>query len=97
MKSAISSAGYTPGDDVRLALDCAASEYLSKTASTNWQARGKSLSSEENASYIENLQLPTIRSSPIEDGMHEDDWDGWKILTEKDRRDSASLSATTCS
>jgi enolase len=79
--SAISSAGYTPGDDVRLALDCAASEYY-KNGKYELAGEGKSLSSEENASYIENLvaNYPIIS---VEDGMHEDDWDGWKILTEK--------------
>jgi len=78
--SAISSAGYTPGDDVRLALDCAASEYY-KDGKYELAGEGKSLSSEENAAYIDNLvsNYPIIS---VEDGMHEDDWDGWKVMTE---------------
>jgi enolase 1/2/3 len=78
--SAISAAGYTPGDDVRLALDCAASEYY-KDGRYELSGEGKSLTSEENASYLENLvsHYPIIS---VEDGMHEDDWDGWKVLTE---------------
>ncbi|TCD13130.1 phosphopyruvate hydratase [Oricola cellulosilytica] len=79
--SAVSSAGFTPGEDVRLALDCAASEYYRK-GRYELSGEGKSLSSEENAAYLEELvnNYPIIS---IEDGMHEDDWDGWKILTEK--------------
>jgi enolase len=78
--SAVSSAGYTPGEDVRLALDCAASEYY-KDGKYELAGEGKSLSSEENAAYLDNLvsNYPIIS---IEDGMHEDDWDGWKVMTE---------------
>ncbi|QKV18189.1 phosphopyruvate hydratase [Oricola thermophila] len=78
--SSISAAGYTPGDDVRLALDCAASEYY-KDGKYELAGEGKSLTAEENAAYLENLvsNYPIIS---IEDGMHEDDWDGWKVLTE---------------
>ncbi|MCI5075931.1 phosphopyruvate hydratase [Oricola sp.] len=78
--SAISSAGYTPGDDVRLALDCAASEYY-KDGKYELAGEGKSLSSEENAVYLDNLvsNYPIIS---IEDGMHEDDWEGWKVMTD---------------
>ena len=79
--SSISSAGYSPGEDVRLALDCAASEYY-RDGKYELAGEGKSLSAEENAAYLENLvaNYPIIS---IEDGMHEDDWDGWKIMTEK--------------
>jgi len=78
--SAVSAAGYTPGDDVRLALDCAASEYY-KDGKYELAGEGKTLTSEENASYLDNLvsNYPIIS---IEDGMHEDDWEGWKVLTE---------------
>ena len=78
--SAISSAGYTPGDDVRLALDCAASEYY-KDGKYEMAGEGKSLTSEENAAYIADLvaNYPIIS---VEDGMHEDDWEGWKVLTD---------------
>ena len=79
--SAISSAGYAPGENVYLALDCAASEYY-KDGKYELAGEGKSLSSEQNADYIDNLvsNYPIIS---VEDGMHEDDWDGWKIMTEK--------------
>jgi enolase len=79
--SAVSAAGYTPGDDVRLALDCAASEYY-KDGKYELAGEGKTLTSEENAAYLDNLvaNYPIIS---IEDGMHEDDWEGWKVLTEQ--------------
>jgi enolase len=80
MKS-IEKAGYKPGEDIHLALDCAASEYY-EDGIYNYKGEGKKLSSGENADYLENLvnQYPIIS---IEDGMHEDDWDGWKTLTDK--------------
>ena len=79
--SAVTAAGFTPGDDVRLALDCAASEYY-RDGKYELAGEGKSLTSEENAAYLANLvaNYPIIS---IEDGMHEDDWEGWKVLTEK--------------
>ncbi len=80
MKS-VEKAGYKPGEDIHLALDCAASEYY-EDGIYNYKGEGKKLSSGENADYLENLvnQYPIIS---IEDGMHEDDWDGWKTLTDK--------------
>ena len=80
MKS-VEKAGYKPGEDIYLALDCAASEYY-EDGLYNFKGEGKKLSSGENADYLENLvdQYPIIS---IEDGMHEDDWDGWKTLTDK--------------
>ncbi len=80
MKS-VEKAGYKPGEDIHLALDCAASEYY-EDGIYNFKGEGKKLSSGENADYLENLvnQYPIIS---IEDGMHEDDWDGWKTLTDK--------------
>ena len=80
MKS-VEKAGYKPGEDIHLALDCAASEYY-EDGLYNLKGEGKKLSSGENADYLENLvdQYPIIS---IEDGMHEDDWDGWKTLTDK--------------
>ena len=80
MKS-VEKAGYKPGEDIHLALDCAASEYY-VDGLYNFKGEGKKLSSGENADYLENLvdQYPIIS---IEDGMHEDDWDGWKTLTDK--------------
>ncbi|MGB0906311.1 MAG: phosphopyruvate hydratase [Maricaulaceae bacterium] len=79
--SAIEAAGYTPGEDVFLALDVASSEFY-EDGKYNLKGEGKVLSSEEFASYLENLVdlFPIIS---IEDGMDEDDWDGWAALTDK--------------
>jgi enolase len=76
----IEKAGYKPGEDIYLALDCAATEYY-KDGKYEMKGEGKSLSSEENASYLTVLagDYPIIS---IEDGMSEDDWDGWEILTD---------------
>ncbi len=77
---AIEKAGYTPGEDVCLALDCAATEYYS-SGKYEMKGEGKSLSADENVRYLEDLvsRFPIIS---IEDGMAEDDWEGWKALTE---------------
>ncbi|WP_372633706.1 phosphopyruvate hydratase [Alcanivorax jadensis] len=78
---AIEIAGYKAGDDVTLALDCAASEFY-KDGKYVLAGEGRSMSSEEFADYLSELcdRYPIIS---IEDGMDESDWDGWKILTEK--------------
>ena len=80
MKS-IEKAGYKPGEDIYLALDCAATEYY-RDGKYEMKGEGVSLSSEENADYLAKLaaDYPIIS---IEDGMSEDDWDGWKMLTDK--------------
>ncbi|WP_424940318.1 phosphopyruvate hydratase [Aliiroseovarius sp. S253] len=77
--SSIKKAGYTPGEDIYLALDCAATEYY-KDGKYVLAGEGKSLTSEENADYLKALcdDYPIIS---IEDGMDEDDWDGWVALT----------------
>ena len=77
---AIEKAGYKPGEDIYLALDCAASEYC-KNGVYELKGEGKSLSSAENVAYLAALveDYPIIS---IEDGCDEDDWDGWKLLTE---------------
>jgi len=77
---AIEKAGYKPGEDVMLALDCAASEYF-KGGKYQLAGEGKSLDSAANAKYIEDLvkRFPIVS---VEDGMAEDDWAGWKTLTE---------------
>ena len=77
---AIEKAGYKPGEDVMLALDCAASEYF-KDGKYQLAGEGKSLESAANAKYIEDLvkRFPIVS---VEDGMAEDDWAGWKILTD---------------
>ena len=76
----IEKAGYKPGDDIHLALDCAATEYF-KDGKYVLSGEGKTLSSQENVDYLKALvaDYPIIS---IEDGMAEDDWDGWIALTE---------------
>ena len=78
---AIEKAGYKPGEDIYLALDCASTEYY-KGGKYEMKGEGLSLSSEENAEYLAKLvaDYPIIS---IEDGMAEDDWAGWKVLTDK--------------
>jgi enolase len=80
MKS-VEEAGYKPGENVVLALDCAATEYF-RDGAYRMEGEGKTLSSAENADYLAALARDyPIRS--IEDGMAEDDWDGWRLLTDK--------------
>ncbi len=76
----ITKAGYKPGEDIYLALDCAATEYY-RDGVYDMKGEGKKLTSDENAAYLANLaaNYPIIS---IEDGMSEDDWDGWKALTD---------------
>jgi enolase len=79
MKS-IEKAGYKPGDDVMLALDCASTEFY-KNGKYELAGEGKSLDSAGMVRYLEDLasRFPIIS---IEDGMGEDDWAGWKALTD---------------
>ncbi len=76
---AVEKAGYTPGEDIYLALDCAATEYY-RDGKYDMKGEGSVLSSEENVKYLAALaaDYPIIS---IEDGMGEDDWDGWAALT----------------
>ncbi|RUP10445.1 phosphopyruvate hydratase [Hyphomicrobium sp.] len=76
----IEKAGYKPGEDVMLALDCASTEYF-KDGKYQLAGEGKTLDSAGNAKYLEDLvnRYPIIS---IEDGMAEDDWAGWKLLTD---------------
>jgi enolase len=78
MKS-IEAAGYQPGEDVVLALDAAATEFYKK-GKYELEGEGKSLSSDQMAAYWADLvkRFPIVS---IEDGMSEDDWDGWIALT----------------
>ncbi len=78
---AIEKAGYKPGEDVLLALDCAASEFY-KDGKYDLSGEGLQLTSSEFADYLANLadKYPIVS---IEDGMHEADWAGWATLTEK--------------
>ena len=76
---AIEKAGYKPGEDVALALDCAATEYF-KDGKYNMAGEGKIMGSHEMASWLENLvsRFPIVS---IEDGMSEDDFEGWSVLS----------------
>jgi enolase len=76
----IEGAGYKPGEDVALALDCAATEFY-KGGKYQLEGEGKSLDSGGMTKYLANLvsRFPIVS---IEDGMSEDDWQGWKALTE---------------
>jgi enolase len=78
---AIEKAGYRPGEDVLLALDCAASEFY-KDGKYHLAGEDLQLSSSEFTDYLGNLadKFPIVS---IEDGMHEADWDGWATLTQR--------------
>ena len=80
---AIEKAGYKPGDDVRLGLDVAATEmYDKETKLYDLKHEGKKLTAEEMVDLYEDwaTNFPIIT---IEDGLDEEDWDGWKVLTER--------------
>jgi len=78
---AIEKAGYTPGEDIFLALDCAATEYF-ENGRYEMKGEGKTLTPEANVDYLEQLvnDYPILS---IEDGCSEDDWHGWALLTER--------------
>jgi len=77
----VEQAGYRPGDDVLLALDCAASEFF-RDGAYHMEGEGKTFSPAEMTEFLADLaaRYPIVS---IEDGMAEDDWQGWKLLTEK--------------
>jgi enolase len=77
----IEQAGYKPGEDVMLALDCAATEFF-KNGRYELEGEGRSLAPAEMADYLAELagRYPILS---IEDGMSEDDFEGWKLLTDK--------------
>ena len=76
----IEKAGYKPGQDIYLALDCAATEYF-KGGKYEMKGEGKSLTIAQNVEFLAGLarDYPIIS---IEDGCSEDDWEGWKLLTD---------------
>ena len=78
---AIEKAGYKPGEDVRIAIDAASSEFY-ENGKYEMKGEGKSFSSAEIVDYYANLceKFPIFS---IEDGVAEDDWEGWKLLTDK--------------
>lgn len=76
----IEKAGYKPGEDIYLALDCASTEYY-RDGNYVMIGEGKTMTAAENVAYLADL----VRDYPIisiEDGCAEDDWDGWKLLTD---------------
>ncbi len=79
---AIEKAGYKPGIDIAIALDVASSELVADGGGYRLESEKRTLSSAELVAYYENLcaKYPIVS---IEDGLSEDDWDGWKLLTEK--------------
>ena len=81
MQQAVADAGYKTGEDVLFALDCASSEFY-KDGKYHLSAEGKALSSAEFADYLADLaaRYPIVS---IEDGMDENDREGWKLLTQK--------------
>jgi enolase len=78
---AVSAAGYAPGDDVALALDVAATEFF-RDGAYHLEGEGRSLTPAEMVDFLAELAdaYPIVS---IEDGMSEDDWDGWKALTDR--------------
>jgi len=76
---AVEAAGYEPGNEIGFALDVAASEFYREG---RYQMEGRSLTSEEMVEYLAGLlnEFPLVS---IEDGLAEDDWDGWQVLTEQ--------------
>ncbi len=80
---AIEKAGYKPGDDIKIALDAAASEFYDKTSKKyKLSGEGVEKTADDLVDYYEDLceRYPIIS---IEDGFEEDDWDGWKKMTER--------------
>ncbi len=77
--TAIEEAGYRPGDDIALALDVAATEFHREG---RYQLEGRDLGTEDMVDYLAGLveRYPLVS---VEDGMAEDDWEGWQLLTEK--------------
>jgi enolase len=82
---AISRANYKPGEDITIALDCAASEFYRNgdyDYSVFEGVRGTRLSSQEQVNYLEEL-ASRFPIDSIEDGMDQNDWEGWRMLTER--------------
>lgn len=79
---AVEKAGYKPYDEVRIAIDCAATELFKEDGKYHLDGEGRVLSPEEMVKFWEDLaaKYPIIS---LEDGLSEDDWEGWKLLTER--------------
>ena len=83
--AAIKAAGYEPGRDVMIAIDCASSEFYHDSIydySKFEGEKGKKRTANEQVAYLEEL-IDKYPIDPIEDGMSENDWDGWKKLTDR--------------
>ncbi|MBM3637725.1 MAG: phosphopyruvate hydratase [Alphaproteobacteria bacterium] len=78
---AIETAGYEPGKDIYLAMDCAATEFF-KNGAYHYEGEEKTRSIAEQADYLAKL-VDTYPIVSIEDGLSEDDWEGWKLVTDK--------------
>lgn len=78
---AIETAGYKPGKDIYLAMDCAATEFF-KNGAYHYEGEGKTRSIAEQADYLAML-VDAYPIVSIEDGLSEDDWEGWKLVTDK--------------
>jgi len=78
--SSIEAAGYKPGDDMVLALDCAATEFF-KNGEYHYEGEGLVRQPQVQAEYLTSL-VSRYPIMSIEDGMSEDDWEGWKLLTD---------------
>ena len=78
---AVEAAGFKPGQDIALALDCAVTDWF-KDGTYHYEGEGTTRGVEAQVDYLEKLagSYPIVS---IEDGMAEDDWDGWKLLTER--------------
>jgi enolase len=76
----IESAGFKPGQDMMIALDCAATEFF-KDGAYLYEGEGRKRSPREQAEYLAGL-VASYPIASIEDGMAEDDWEGWKTLTD---------------
>ncbi len=83
--SAVKAAGYEPGKDVTIALDCAASEFYDKKGTYDYTKfegdKGAKRSAKEQVAYLSEL-VSKFPIDSIEDGMDENDWEGWKMLTD---------------
>jgi enolase len=79
MKS-IEQAGYKPGEDLVIGLDCAATEFF-KNGAYHYEGTGQTLSPRQQAEYLAGL-VASYPIATIEDGMSEDDWEGWKAVTD---------------
>jgi len=82
---AVEAAGYKPGSDIKIALDCAASEFYQEGIYNYAKfegPKGARRTSKEQVDYLEQL-VKKYPIDSIEDGMSENDWDGWKMLTDR--------------